>query len=125
RSSSGTVPEHTSNIRFVAGVNFYKGSGTRPNGSRAVRQRVGSLPPHPNLAASFRAFSSRVNSLPSCKLASPPRCSESKPSVKHLGAVHCTPPSSRSFARLLSRRIQVDEIAAIEWALWSTFTHGH
>src|SRR5205814_9296218 len=36
---------------------------TRPNDSRAVRQRVGSLPPHPNYATSLRASSSPVNSL--------------------------------------------------------------
>ena len=34
----------TNQIRFVAGVNFYRGSGTRPNWSRAVCDGGGSAP---------------------------------------------------------------------------------
>jgi len=56
---------------------------------RTVRQRVGSLrgslPPHPNLAASFLAFSSRSISVVFYKFASPPRRSESKRWVKRRG----------------------------------------
>ena len=64
------------------------GSETRLNGSRAARDGGGSdptatlthgaskggvLPPHPNLAASFLASSSWVNSLAFYKFALPPR----------------------------------------------------
>jgi len=52
---------------------------------RTVRQRVGSLAPHPNLAASFLAFFSRGISAAFYKLASPPRWRESKRWVRRRG----------------------------------------
>ena len=54
------------------------GSGTRP---------------HPNLATSLRASSSRVNSRAFHKFALPPTLRESKLWVQCRGEVHCTPPS--------------------------------
>jgi len=52
---------------------------------RTVRQRVGSLPPHPNFAASFLAFFSRGISAAFYNFASPPKWSESKRWVKCQG----------------------------------------